>query len=80
LQAESILIGAQSRANRRGIEVPNTRRELIGLRQMFESEEFAQSHSAMTIPLARTSTAAPDGGARKHAHLLIAVPPAPQRA
>jgi len=53
LQAESILIERIPGKPTVGIEVPNTRRELIGLRQMFESEEFAQSHSNLTIPLGK---------------------------
>ncbi|HUA57788.1 MAG TPA: DNA translocase FtsK [Verrucomicrobiae bacterium] len=53
LQAESILIERIPGKPTVGIEVPNTRRELIGLRQMLESEEFAQSHSHLTIPLGK---------------------------
>jgi S-DNA-T family DNA segregation ATPase FtsK/SpoIIIE len=36
-----------------GLEVPNTRREVIALRQMLESDEFAQSNSRLTIPLGK---------------------------
>jgi len=53
LQAESILIERIPGKPTVGIEVPNTRRELIALRQMLESDEFAQSHSRMTIPLGK---------------------------
>ena len=53
LQAESILIERIPGKPTVGIEVPNTRRELIALRQMLESEEFAQSHSHLTIPLGK---------------------------
>jgi S-DNA-T family DNA segregation ATPase FtsK/SpoIIIE len=53
LQAESILIERIPGKPTVGIEVPNTRRELIGLRQMLESEEFANSHSHLTIPLGK---------------------------
>ncbi|MFZ0932978.1 MAG: DNA translocase FtsK, partial [Bryobacteraceae bacterium] len=53
LQAESILIERIPGKPTVGIEVPNTRRELIGLRQILESEEFAQSHSRLTIPLGK---------------------------
>jgi S-DNA-T family DNA segregation ATPase FtsK/SpoIIIE len=53
LQAESILIERIPGKPTVGIEVPNTRRELIGLRQMIESEEFANSHSHLTIPLGK---------------------------
>jgi S-DNA-T family DNA segregation ATPase FtsK/SpoIIIE len=53
LQAESILIERIPGKPTVGIEVPNTRRELIALRQMLESEEFAQSRSHLTIPLGK---------------------------
>jgi S-DNA-T family DNA segregation ATPase FtsK/SpoIIIE len=53
LQAESILIERIPGKPTVGIEVPNTRRELISLRQMLESEEFASSHSHLTIPLGK---------------------------
>jgi S-DNA-T family DNA segregation ATPase FtsK/SpoIIIE len=53
LQAESILIERIPGKPTVGIEVPNTRRELIALRQMLESEEFGQSHSHLTIPLGK---------------------------
>jgi DNA segregation ATPase FtsK/SpoIIIE, S-DNA-T family len=53
LQAESILIERIPGKPTVGIEVPNSRRELIALRQMLESEEFAQSHSHLTIPLGK---------------------------
>src|SRR5262249_13109877 len=36
-----------------GIEVPNTKRELIALRQMLESDEFQNSASKMTLPLGK---------------------------
>jgi S-DNA-T family DNA segregation ATPase FtsK/SpoIIIE len=53
LQAESILIERIPGKPTVGIEVPNTRRELISLRQMLESDEFGQSHSHLTIPLGK---------------------------
>ncbi|MBV9503540.1 MAG: DUF87 domain-containing protein, partial [Acidobacteriia bacterium] len=53
LQAESILIERIPGKPTVGIEVPNSRRELIALRQMLESDEFAQSHSHLTIPLGK---------------------------
>jgi len=73
LQAESILIERIPGRPTVGIEVPNTRRELISLRQMLESEEFAQSHSRLTIPLGKDA----NGRIRMAAldsmpHLLIA--------
>src|SRR6185312_4115697 len=36
-----------------GIEVPNTRREVISLRQVLESSEFTDSPSKMTIALGK---------------------------
>jgi len=53
LQAESILIERIPGKPTVGIEVPNTKRELIALRQMLESDEFSQSHSHLTIPLGK---------------------------
>ncbi len=53
LQAESILIERIPGKPTVGIEVPNTKRELIALRQMLESDEFGQSHSHLTIPLGK---------------------------
>src|SRR5207248_11529970 len=53
LQAESILIERIPGKPTVGIEVPNTRRELIALRQMLESDEFASSNSHLTIPLGK---------------------------
>jgi S-DNA-T family DNA segregation ATPase FtsK/SpoIIIE len=53
LQAESILIERIPGKPTVGIEVPNTRRELIALRQMLESEEFGSSPSHLTIPLGK---------------------------
>jgi len=53
LQAESILVERIPGKPTVGIEVPNTRREVIALRQMLESEEFASSASRLTIPLGK---------------------------
>jgi S-DNA-T family DNA segregation ATPase FtsK/SpoIIIE len=53
LQAESILVERIPGRPTVGIEVPNTRREIIAVRQILESEEFAQSHSHLTIPLGK---------------------------
>jgi len=53
LQAESILIERIPGKSTVGIEVPNTRRELIALRQMLESDDFISSHSRLTIPLGK---------------------------
>jgi S-DNA-T family DNA segregation ATPase FtsK/SpoIIIE len=53
LQAESILIERIPGKPTVGIEVPNTRREVISLRQILESEEFIDSHSRLTICLGK---------------------------
>jgi len=53
LQAESILIERIPGKPTVGIEVPNSRRELISLREIFESEEFVSSHSGLTISLGK---------------------------
>jgi S-DNA-T family DNA segregation ATPase FtsK/SpoIIIE len=53
LQAESILIERIPGKPTVGIEVPNTRREVISLRQILESEEFVESHSRLTICLGK---------------------------
>jgi DNA segregation ATPase FtsK/SpoIIIE, S-DNA-T family len=53
LQAESILIERIPGKPTVGIEVPNTRREVISLRQILESEEFIESHSRLTICLGK---------------------------
>jgi DNA segregation ATPase FtsK/SpoIIIE, S-DNA-T family len=53
LQAESILIERIPGKPTIGIEVPNSRRELISLRQILESEEFLGSHSHLTICLGK---------------------------
>jgi S-DNA-T family DNA segregation ATPase FtsK/SpoIIIE len=53
LQAESILIERIPGKPTVGIEVPNTRRELISLRAVLESSEFAESRSMMTISMGK---------------------------
>ena len=53
LQAESILIERIPGKPTVGIEVPNARREVIALRQILESDEFANSQSRLTIPLGK---------------------------
>ena len=53
LQAESILIERIPGKPTVGIEVPNTRRELIALRQILESDEFLQSQSHLTISMGK---------------------------
>ncbi|MCU1239211.1 MAG: translocase FtsK [Candidatus Solibacter sp.] len=53
LQAESILIERIPGKPTVGIEVPNSKRELIALRQLLESDEFLNSQSYLTIPLGK---------------------------
>lgn len=53
LQAESILIERIPGKMTVGIEVPNSRREVISLRQVLESEEFANAASKMTLSLGK---------------------------
>ena len=53
LQAESILIERIPGKPTIGIEVPNTRREVISLRQILESDEFRESHSRLTVCLGK---------------------------
>ena len=53
LQAESILIERIPGKPTVGIEVPNSRREIIRLRQILESEEFQNSPSKLTIAMGK---------------------------
>jgi S-DNA-T family DNA segregation ATPase FtsK/SpoIIIE len=53
LQAESILIERIPGKPTVGIEVPNSKREVISLRQILESEEFRDSPSPLTIALGK---------------------------
>jgi S-DNA-T family DNA segregation ATPase FtsK/SpoIIIE len=53
LQAESILIERIPGKPTVGIEVPNSKRELIGLRQILESEDFRKTSAHLPIPLGK---------------------------
>ena len=53
LQAESILIERIPGKPTVGIEVPNSKREVIALRQMLESDEFLQAQSRLTISMGK---------------------------
>jgi S-DNA-T family DNA segregation ATPase FtsK/SpoIIIE len=53
LQAESILIERIPGKPTVGIEVPNTKREVISLRQILESGEFLNSPSPLTVALGK---------------------------
>ena len=73
LQAESILIERIPGKPTVGIEVPNTKREVISLRQILESEEFNNSPSKMTICLGKDiSGRIKVGSLESMPHLLIA--------
>jgi S-DNA-T family DNA segregation ATPase FtsK/SpoIIIE len=73
LQAESILIERIPGKPTVGIEVPNSRREVISLRQILESEEFRNSGSKMTICLGKDINGRIKVGALEAMpHLLIA--------
>jgi len=53
LRAESILIERIPGKSTVGIEVPNTHRETIALREIIESQDFAASSSKLTISLGK---------------------------
>ena len=53
LQAESVLIERLPGKSTVGIEVPNSRREVISLRAILESAEFNDASSRMTIALGK---------------------------
>src|SRR5580698_7685942 len=53
LQAESILIERIPGKPTVGIEVPNSKREVISLRQILESDEFHSSSSPLTVALGK---------------------------
>jgi S-DNA-T family DNA segregation ATPase FtsK/SpoIIIE len=53
LQAESILIERIPGKPTVGIEVPNSKREVIALRQILESDEFLSAPSKLTIALGK---------------------------
>jgi S-DNA-T family DNA segregation ATPase FtsK/SpoIIIE len=73
LQAESILIERIPGKPTVGIEVPNSRRELISLRQILESEEFGASNSRLTMCLGKDiSGRIKVAGIEGMPHLLIA--------
>jgi len=53
LKAESIRIERISGSSTVGIEVPNRKRELIALRDIVDTDQFAQSPSLMTLALGK---------------------------
>ena len=73
LQAESILIERIPGKPTVGIEVPNTRREMISLRQILESAEFQEAPSRLTIAMGKDiSGRIRISELEKMPHLLIA--------
>ena len=73
LQAESILIERIPGKPTVGIEVPNSKRELIGLRQILESEEFRNTTAKLPDPAGQGHQRADQGGRLESMpHLLIA--------
>ncbi|HAX41636.1 MAG TPA: DNA translocase FtsK [Bryobacteraceae bacterium] len=73
LQAESILIERIPGKPTVGIEVPNTRRETISLRQVLESAEFQEASSRLTIAMGKDiSGRIRISELEKMPHLLIA--------
>lgn len=73
LQAESILIERIPGKPTVGIEVPNTRREMISLRQIIEAAEFQEAPSRLTIALGKDiSGRIRISELEKMPHLLIA--------
>ncbi len=73
LHAESILIERIPGKPTVGIEVPNTRREVISLRQILESDEFNGTPSRLVIPLGKdVSGRIKVTGLETMPHLLVA--------
>ncbi|HUY15225.1 MAG TPA: DNA translocase FtsK [Terriglobia bacterium] len=73
MKAESILIERIPGKSTVGIEVPNLHREIIYLREIIESSEFAGSPSRLTVCLGKDITGKTKvGDLDKMPHLLIA--------
>jgi S-DNA-T family DNA segregation ATPase FtsK/SpoIIIE len=73
MKAESILIERVPGKSTVGIEVPNQRREIIHLREIVESSEFAASPSRLTLCLGKDLTGKTKvGDLGQMPHLLIA--------
>jgi S-DNA-T family DNA segregation ATPase FtsK/SpoIIIE len=73
LQAESVLIERIPGKSTVGIQIPNTNREQISLREVLESDAYRRSSSKLTLALGKTTNGEPfifDLGAMPH--LLIA--------
>jgi S-DNA-T family DNA segregation ATPase FtsK/SpoIIIE len=73
LEAESVRIDRISGKSAVGIEIPNKDREVIGLREILESEAFQTSSSRLTLVLGKTIDGAPYvTDLTRMPHLLIA--------
>src|SRR5438552_8479447 len=73
LKAESIRIDRIPGKSTVGIEVPNTTREIIRLREVIESKKFRESESKLTLALGKTIDGANySAELSRMPHLLIA--------
>ena len=73
LQAESVRIDRISGKSTVGIEIPNPNREVIGLRELLESEAFQSSSSRLTVALGKGIDGATNvSDLTRMPHLLIA--------
>jgi S-DNA-T family DNA segregation ATPase FtsK/SpoIIIE len=73
LQAESVRIDRISGKSTVGIEIPNENREVIGLRELLESDVFQSSASRLTVALGKGVDGAPHvSDLTRMPHLLIA--------
>ncbi len=73
LQAESVRIDRIPGKSTVGIEIPNTVRETIGLREILETDEFGSSASRLTLALGKTIAGAPYvSDLARMPHVLIA--------
>lgn len=73
LQAESVRIDRIAGKSTVGIEIPNTARETIGLREILETDEFQSSPSRLTMALGKTIAGAPYiSDLARMPHVLIA--------
>ncbi len=73
LEAESVRIDRISGKSAVGVEIPNKEREIIGLREILESDVFQSSSSRLTMALGKTIDGAPYvTDLTRMPHLLIA--------
>ncbi len=73
MQAESVLIDRIPGKSTVGIQIPNTNREQISLRELLESEAYKRSASKLTLALGKTIHGEPFvGDLATMPHLLIA--------